>query len=361
MRNLIRTFVIATLALVASRAYATPATCTITELDVAGTFPFFNVGGVGLVLPVDIGTDGTFMLQRDAYTAVYPSPGLRFDTGFGPSGWLDWDSGPIVGTIDSNGQVVLPNFGMRLWTDFSETGVPEQVGDVKASLQSGIQQRSVAGNPVLFFGEPVQPDGTVRLVGTGLVTFQLALQTGTGLTCRLSPVPDLSTLPKGPKLQAAKGKIKVGPDPAAADDEVTLTAIVAIGAPPAPVLDGSQDVLLRLQGATGQAMSVLAPGGKFSVKGKKLTLTDTDGTVIQGMRDQPHSADPDEQPPPLPPTKGGSVVIKESKKRVTLIFKLNGVDAAQLSGAGQATVAIGTLTATRAATFVPGKKATKVH
>jgi hypothetical protein len=173
-------------------------------------------------------------------------------------------------------------------------------------------------------------------------------------------VPDLSTLPKGPKLQAAKGKIKVGPDPAAADDEVTLTAIVAIGAT-APVLDGTQDVLLRLQGATGEAMSVLAPGGKFSVKGKKLTLTDTDGTVIQGMRDQPHSANPDEQPAPLPPTKGGSVVIKGSKKRVTLIFKLNGVDAAQLLGAGQATVAIGTLTATRAATFVPGKKATKVH
>ena len=204
MRNLIRTFVIAALALAASRAYATPATCTITELDVAGTFPFFNVGAVGLALPVDIGTDGTFTLQRDAYTAVYPSPGLEFDTGFGPSGWLDWDSGPITGTIDSNGQVVLPNFGMRLWTDFAETGVPEQVGDVKASLQSGIQQRSVAGNPVLFFGEPVQADGTVRLVGTGLVTFQLALQTGTGLTCRLSPVPDLASLPKGPNAQVRR-------------------------------------------------------------------------------------------------------------------------------------------------------------
>src|SRR5262249_12104375 len=223
------------------------------------------------------------------------SPGLQFDTGFGPSGWLDWDSGSITGTIDSNGQIVLPNFGMRLWTDFAETGVPEQVGDVKASLQSGIQQRSVAGNPILFFGEPVQPDGTVRLVGTGLVTFQLALQTGTGLTCRLSPRPDLPTLPKGPKLQAAKGKIKIGPDSQAADDELTLTAVFANGAR-APVLDGSQDVLLRLQGATGEPLDVLAPGGKFSVKGKKLTLTDADGSVIQSMRDQPHSADPDEQP-----------------------------------------------------------------
>ena len=360
MRTIMRTFVIATLALAASRAYATPGTCTITELDVAGTFPFFNVGAVGLALPVDIGTDGTFTLQRDAFTSVYPSPGLQFDTGFGPSGWLDWDSGPITGTIDSNGQVTLPNFGMRLWTDFAETGVPEQVGDVKASLQSGIQQRTVAGNPILFFGEPVQSDGTVRLVGTGLVTFQLALQTGTGLTCRLSPVPDLASLPKGPKIKSSKGKIKIGPDATAVDYEVTLTVVVANGAT-ALVLDGSQDVLLRLQGASGQPLNVLAPGGKFSVKGKKLTLTDSDGSVIQNMRDQPQSANPDEQPAPLPPTQGGSVVVKGSKKSTALIFKLKGVDASHLSGTGAVTIAIGTQTATRAETFVAGKKATKVH
>jgi hypothetical protein len=360
MRNSLRTLVVAALTLAAARVHATPGTCTVTKLDVAGTFPFFNVGAVGLQLPVDIDPSGTFTLQRDAFTSLYPSPGLQFDTGFGPSGWLDWDSGPITGTIDSNGQVVLPNFGMRLWTDFAETGVPEQVGDVKASLQSGIQQRSVAGNPILFFGEPVQPDGTVRLVGTGLVTFQLALQTGTGLTCRLSPVPDLATLPKGPKLQSAKGKIKIGPDSQAADDELTLTAVFVNGTR-APVLDGSQDVLLRLQGSVGEPLNVLAPGGKFSVKGKKLTLTDADGSVIQSMRDQPHSADPDEQPAPLPPTQGGSVVLKGSKKRVTLIFKLKGLDAAHLSGAGQATIAIGSETATRAETYAPGRKGTKVH
>src|SRR5262249_32129310 len=76
MRNTLRTFVVAALALAASRVHATPGTCTVTELDVAGTFPFFNVGAVGLALPVDIGTDGTFTLQRDAFTSVYPSPGL---------------------------------------------------------------------------------------------------------------------------------------------------------------------------------------------------------------------------------------------------------------------------------------------
>jgi len=360
MRNTIRTFVIAALALAASRVHAAPGTCTVTELDVAGTFPFFNVGAVGLALPVDIGTDGTFSLQRDAFTSVYPSPGLKFDTGFGPSGWLDWDSGQITGTIDSNGQVVLPNFGMRLWTDFAETGVPQQVGDVKANLQSGIQQRTVSGNPILFFGEPVASDGTVRLVGTGLVTFQLALQTGTGLTCKLSPVPDLATLPKGPKLASVKGKIKLGSDTTPADDQLTVTAGLVSGAT-APVLDGSQDVILRLEAAGSDPVSLLAPAGKFQVKGKKLTLTDADGSVIKAMRDQPKSADPDQQPAPLPPTKGGSVVIKGTKKRTAVIFKVEGVDAAKLAGSGQATLAIGVQIGERPTTFAPGKKSIKIH
>ena len=359
MRTMMRTFVIATLALAASRAYATPGTCTVTELDVAGTFPFFNVGAVGLALPVDIGTDGTFTLQRDAFTSVYPSPGLRFDTGFGPSGWLDWDSGPITGTIDSNGQVVLPNFGMRLFTDFSGRG-PEQVGDVKANLQSGIQQRTVSNNPILFFGQPVASDGTVRLVGTGLVTFQLALQTGTGLTCKLSPVPDLATLPKGPKLASVKGKIKLGSDTTPADDQLTVTAGLVSGAKP-PLLDGNQDVILRLQAAGSDPVSLLAPAGKFQVKGKKLTMNDADGSVIKAMRDQPKSADPDQQPAPLPPTKGGSVVIKGSKKRTTVIFKVQGVEAAKLAGTGQATLAIGVQIGERPTTFAPGKKSIKIH
>src|SRR5262249_56216329 len=120
----------------------------------------------------------------------------------------EWEWGGMRGTRDWEGQGVGPDFGMRVWTDFAETGVPQQVGDVKANLQSGIQQRTVAGNPILFFGQPVASDGTVRLVGTGLVTFQLALQTGTGLTCKLSPVPDLATLPKGPTLASVNGHTK---------------------------------------------------------------------------------------------------------------------------------------------------------
>ena len=54
MRKALLTLVVGTMALVAARAGATPATCTVTKLDVAGTFPFFDIGAVGLAIPVDI-------------------------------------------------------------------------------------------------------------------------------------------------------------------------------------------------------------------------------------------------------------------------------------------------------------------
>src|SRR5262249_60344162 len=99
--------------------------------------------------------------------------------------------------------------------------------------------------------------------------------------------------PKAPKLASVKGKIKLGSDTATADDELTVTAGLVSGATP-PVVDGSQDVILRLQAAGSDPVSLLAPAGKFQLKGKKLTLNDADGSVIKAMRDQPKSADPDQ-------------------------------------------------------------------
>src|SRR5262249_1343471 len=158
----------------------------------------------------------------------------------------------------------------------------------------------------------------------------------------------------------ARGKIKLGSDTATADDELTVTAGLVSGATP-PVVDGSQDVILRLQAAGSDPVSLLAPAGKFQLKGKKLTLNDADGIVIKAMRDQPKWADPDQQRAPLPPTKGGSVVIKGSKKRTTVIFKIQGVEAAKLAGSGQATLAIGEQIGERPTTFSPGKKSIKIH
>jgi len=359
MRRMLFAVTVTAVALVTARVHAAPATCTVTQLDVVGTFPFYRVGAVGLVLPVDIDTaTGRFTLQRDAFTTPYPSPGFKFQTGFGPFGWLDWDPGPIDGTIDSNGQVVLPNFGMRFWTDFSTPNVAGLAGSMTPNLTTGIQAQSAANRYWLFFGRGLDTSsGSLRLEGTGLINFQLPLQTGTGLTCTLAPIPNLADLPKGPTLVSAKGKVKAGP--AAHDDELTLTAAVLNGAR-APVLDGSQDVLLRLKPASGpgEALNLLVLAGNFRVKGKKLSVQDGDGSLITAISDQPPTQD---QPPAPFATSGGSLVVKGSKKRTTFIYKVKGVETGQLTGAVDVTIGVGPRSASRQVTFTPGKKGPKFH
>jgi len=345
---------IATIAttLATAPVHAAPGTCTISRLDVAGTFPFSNIGGVGLAIPVDI-EGGTITMQRDAYTTANPSPGLKFPTGFGPNGWLDWDPGPITGTIDGNGLVTFENFGMRFFTDFGTPNVAAKAGDINATFTTGIQARAVSGRSFLFSGQALAADGTMRLVGTDFINYQLPLQTGCGMTCKVAPAPDLASLPRGPSLLKVKGKVKAGGDPAAADDEITLTAVLVSGDTP-PTLDGSRDTLLRLKGATGDPLNLLVQGGRMTAKGKKkLTLSDGDGSLIERISDTPSGQD---VPAPPPPTQGGSVVVTKGKKRTTFVWKVKGVDAAQFDGAVTATLGVGTQSAARSITFKAGKK-----
>jgi hypothetical protein len=356
MRKVLLAIAAVTATLAAAPVHAAPGTCTITDLDVAGTFPFSNIGGVGLVIPVDI-EGGRITMQRDAYTAAHPSPGLEFATGFGPSGWLDWDPGPIDGTVDGNGLVTFENFGMRFFTDFGTPGVASLAGNINATFTTGIQARAVSGRSFLFSGEGLKADGTLRLVGTDFINYQLPLQTGCGMTCRLSPAPDLASLPKGSSLAAVKGKVKVGPDAAAADDDLTLTTVLVSG-DTAPVLDGSQDLLLRLEPETGDPLNLLVQAGRFAAKGKKkLIATDAgDGSIIERISDAPSGQD---IPAPPPPTQGGSVVVTKGKKRAKFLFKVKGVDAAQFAGPVAATLGIGTQSAVRQVTFTAGKKGPK--
>ncbi len=341
--------------LAAGPAFAAPGTCTITRLDVAGTFPFSRIGGVGLAIPVDI-EGGVVTMQRDAYTTPNPSPGLKFPTGFGPSGWLDWDPGPITGTIDGTGLITFEHFGMRFFTDFGTPGTASLAGPIDATFTTGIQARTVSGRSFLFSGQALRPDGTLRLVGTDFINFQLPLQTGCGMTCQLAPLPDLASLPKGPALKAVKGKVKAGADPTAPDDDLALTAVLDFGVTP-PNLDGSQDLLLRLESASGAPLNLLVKGGRFTPKGKKkLTVKDADGTVIERISNAPSGQD---VPEPPPPTLGGTILVNKAKKRATVIFKVKGVDAAQFSGPVTATLGIGTQSAVRAITFIPGKKGPK--
>src|SRR5262249_33643420 len=179
MHKTIRTFLLVALALTAARAYATPATCTVSNMDIFTTLvPFPHVGAVGLVIPVDIdAATGHITMDRSTYTAKFPSPGLEFDTMFGSLGWLDWDSGPITGTIDSDGQMTFPHFGMRFFTDFATPGQASLAGNIDATFTTSMQARPVSGTSYLFTGTPLNSAGQVTLSGADLINFVAALQT----------------------------------------------------------------------------------------------------------------------------------------------------------------------------------------
>ena len=359
MHKTMRTLLAVALTLAAARAHATPATCTVTNIDVVTTlFPFPGIGAVGLQIPVDIdAAAGTITMDRSAYTAAYPSPGLMFDTHFGSNGWLDWDPGTITGTIDSTGQIAFPNFGMRFYTDYATPGQASLAGNLNPILSTAMQARPLAGTAWLFAGSALNAQGQLTLAGTDLINFVAALQTGPRLSCTLSPAPDLASLPKGPTLASAKGVVKNGTDPETADDSLTLTAVVLLGATP-PVLDSTQDVLVRFQAAGKVPLTLLVPGSALTPKGKKVTAKG-DGTMFQAIPDVPISQD-DQTPPPAE-TSGGSLTVKKTKKRATFILKVAGIDASQLSGPVLVSLGVGTQDASRQVTFTATKKGSKFH
>jgi len=361
MHKTIRTFLIVALTLTAARAWATPATCTVSNMDIFTTLvPFPHVGAVGLAIPVDIdAATGQIRMDRSAYTATFPSPGLEFDTGFGSLGWLDWDPQPITGTMDSDGQITFQHFGMRFYTDFATPGQPSLAGPLDTTFTTAMQARPVAGTAYLFSGTPLNSAGQVTLSGAAFLNFVAALQAGPRLSCTLSPAVDLASLPKGPALTSVKGQVKAGTDPTAADDDLTLTAVMTAGAVP-PVLDGTQDVLLRFQPPGKLPLTILVPSGHLTAKGKKKSLVnDTDGSVFQAIADLPTSIN--DQTPPPPATQGGSLIVKKGKKRNTFIFKVNGIDASNLSGTVPVTLGVGTQDVSRSVTFTTTKKGSKFH
>jgi hypothetical protein len=218
------------LLLATAPARAVTGTCTITKLDVVGSYLFPIPKAVGVTLGTDV-DGGTFSLDRTPFDQQFPSPGVDYNT-FGLVSYLTLGTGAAPGTIDSTGNVAVPDMSMSFGTSF---GVPD--GDppfefpLVVNLMTGLQAPVLSGTAVLLEGTPLDATGTMRMLGAGLVNFQGRNLTGPGLSCTMSPVPDLASLPAGPSLAAAKCKAVIGPDPTN-DDELTLTVKLKHGATP---------------------------------------------------------------------------------------------------------------------------------
>lgn len=340
------------LLLATAPARAAVGTCTISKLDVVGSFLFPIPNAVGATLGTDV-DGGTFALDRTPFDQQFPSPGVSYNT-VGITSYLTLGTGVAPGTIDSNGIVYVPGMTMTFGTSF---GVPD--GDppfefpLTVNLSTGMQAPVLSGRAVLLEGTPLDASGAMRMLGAGVVNFQGTNLTGPGLSCTISPAPDLSAVAAGPVLTSVKGKVVTGPDPAANDDVLTLTAKLKHGDTP-PTLDGSADVILRLRTGAGEYITaLLVQKGKFAVKGKKATATDSDGKTIEAVT----SFDDLENSPKA--ITGGTLTMKRGKKASTLVWKVEGLGLDKFTGAVNVAVAVGVQTARRDVTVTSGKKGPK--
>lgn len=245
----------------------------------------------------------------------------------------------VTGTIDAAGNITLPDFTFTTATDYCH---PDECSlDATATLTTGFAYALLSGQSYATRGVPLDfQTGSFQLQGAvpwpdapggGSVT-------GLLIACTLAPIP--TGLPAAPTLTAHKGQIKMGPplpsqvppDGKVVGDAFTLKAVVKKGAAP---IDPHSDVWLDLSDAMGHEVALFYVGkDSLQGKGKTVSATDTDGSVIHMIAGRKSNAN-------VSATLGGHVVIKATKKTVAVTFTETGIDFTGLGTSAQVTLQLG--------------------
>jgi hypothetical protein len=296
---------------------ALAATCTIgsggaslvAHVPSAGDFSFSSVDERVLQVDIDAST-GTFTLHRDDVAPI------DVGTQGGPVKLLL--AGPTaVGSIDASGHVTIPDF------TYTELFGPQMLPG-NGPLTTTTFSTELGGVEYPGHGTPLDFNtGILTLQGQNIVPnapiVGEAVVSGINITCQLTPIPDPSTLPKGPTLKSVGGVVKTGR--AGKPDTLTLHAALVPGSIP-PDFAG-KDVLIGIRGAgSADAVLLLVRAGTLRKKGKKLSVRDSDGTALKVLAGR---AGTDDVPSP---TSGALTVA--SGKRINL--RVQGLDLAALSG-----------------------------
>ena len=374
-----RTLVVLVIAglLAPSWARATTGTCTITSMAQINPYPlgftFPMPIATGFAIPVEFDeAAGRFTIHHDAWRAQFPDLGAEFNTIGGVHGYLQFDPGETVGTIDASGLIALPGFGVTNSTDFESpppvlpvVGHDVSTGPVVKTIST--VSRAVVGVPVDF------ATGKVVLVGLGLIVGAPGgggtNMAGFRMACTLSPIPDASLLPPGAALAKVKGKAKRDKKPfehGSKADQLTLKATVTPGPTPL-VLDGTQSLVLGISVGGAETVTVYVAAGDFRKKGKKIVVTrdDTckikknattgvcrnDGSTcesfsecagdpaLQVLAGRKEEGDAQSQ-------LGGTITLKPGKGGTSVLSaKIQGLDLSTVSGNVDLTVAIGPVSA----------------
>jgi hypothetical protein len=299
----------------------------------------------GLTLPVTIDGSGNFSIDFSAFPQTsFTIVGVMSDLSFPPSALF---TGTIDGAGNVNVKAVQMNFAVNLGPP-----LPPITLDSTPDITTGISPVTIgpadSGTDYVTEGTPLDfTTGAVSIQGQTVVpnppVLGTAVSTGLELDCIISPPPAASGLPAGPKLVKASGKGKTSQS----GDTLKLNASFTQGAH--AVDPATQDLFLRIRDAQGNdALLVRVPSGAMTAKGKKLSVTDTDGTKIRVLTGKNSSATPT-----------GHMIVKKAKKGFTVALSEQGLDLSSLTTAtGEVGVLIGGLTTEKTVKVI--RKSTKI-
>jgi len=346
-------------------ARATEGTCTITKLTSANNLnlPFRVPIANGVVMPVEFDeAAGTFAMKRDTWSGKFGPQGAAFDTGFGPQGFVIMTPGTVTGTLDRQGNVILPRFAMAFATNFCLPRSPDY--DILPDLSTEVQFRVADTVFTLKDGVPLDfATGTLTLEGLDVIPSACGapgpILSGLLLTCVLDPIPDQTKLPSAPSLARLAGKAQIGPPlpsapPTKPDKGDVLVLRVRLADWRTPIDFSGDDVFLRLTGPSGDLVVFRVPAGKLQTRGKRLLVQDKDGTAIEVFKGHKESES-------VSAAFGGNVAVVSSSKHTDVRVRVLGLDLGGLSGSGTVTVAVGPRSATANVTVQGSGKSRKLH
>jgi hypothetical protein len=302
------------------------AECTVTRMAV-------TVGSTGLAGSLSFATPPVFPVTVDAATGtvVFDLAGFpaTMFTIVGIQNLLAFPPATVSGTLDGAGNMTVPDVPMQFTTFFG--GTPTDLS-VSPDVTTGIAAVTVSGADVATAGRPLDfATGAVRLRGEGTIEGApgagAALSAGLDVECTLAPVPDPGSLPAGPALLRAHGRVRPAKD-ATLGDTLALQATWRNGAP--AVDAATSDVFVRVHDGDATVVLLRVPATTLAVRGKKLVASDEDGSAIHVVAGRKTNA-------PV----GGTLTLRRLRKGYKLSLAEHGLDLTSLGTAASVTLDLG--------------------
>jgi hypothetical protein len=283
----------------------------IAHVPSAGDFEFSSVDE--RVLDVDIDpTTGKFTVHR---IGIAP---IDVGTQGGPVK-LDFSGPDAVGTIDAAGNVSLPAVSYDELFGTAHLPANPTLGTGPHSEQLNGKEFGGHGTPLDFTTGILSLEGAQLLPNAPIVSESVI--SGLRIECQLAPIPAPATLPKAATLKAVGGNAKSGRS--GPPDTLKLKATLVASGIPANLATGDLFISIHASGGP-DLVSLFVRAGDLHGKGRHLTVTDSDGSLLHVLAGRTGDAD-------APGPTSGTLHATTGKK-VQLNLRVTGLDLTPVTG-----------------------------